>query len=512
MLGVSLSRFRSLERAGYFEAEQIVSQTKRFGPKALREFCIGLAGPSCAPAETHLRVTEVFGHRVVDLVADIAAGRLPAWFGPGGFTTLADLYVDASDVEALRGPIGRRKLREMVSAKQATARLQVNHPTLSALATRSGVSAEWTAKGYLLAVPKAAVEEWARDLVTSASLAQPFGVAPASVARRLKQLGFVPRIPANPAKRIAAIWPRAEVEAVDFSMQWRTSCGTLCARPARSGMKRLKLRDGRSVPKGNISLADLAKSTLIDRETLRRLAHGGHLQPTLFNRAGHLRGVLRTSAEAFQKQYISSSEIAQAHGLKAVAVTRRLKHLGLQPALESQASARVQACWRRADIRNLDFRSQYMLPCGRPSAPSTMADTARLPQRPLGSPRLAAGAIYTHTASGMLGTNSSSLRAAVEEGHVRAASRSTTGKILTVIEEDVVAFARRYVFTPKLSSELGLSVRNISRGLLRLGVAPVWAGKRPVHALWDRDAFDAGDLLLRWVTASGELSEQSSLF
>lgn len=136
----------------------------------------------------------------------------------------------------------------------------------------------------------------------------------------------------------------------------------------------------------------------------------------------------------------------------------------------------------------------------------------RLPQRPIGSPRLAAGAIYTHVASGILGTNSSGVRAAVEEGHVRAASRSQTGKILTVIEDDVVAFAQRYVFTPKLAAELGLSVRNICRSLLRLGVEPVWPGKRPVHALWDRDTFDAGDLLRRWVTASGELSEQSSLF
>lgn len=512
VLGISLARFRSLERAGHFKAEQVISQTKRFSPKALREFCVGLAGPSRALAESQLRITEVLGHRVVDLVADIAAGRLLAWFGSAGFTTLADLYVDASDVEALRGPIGRRKLRAMMSLREATARLQVSHQTLLALVTKQGISVERTPQGRLLAVPKEAVDEWGRNLVTSAYLAKPFGLAPASVTRRLKQLGFIPEIAANPDKRVATLWPKAEVSAVDFSRQWRTSCGTLCVRPARRGMKRLKLRDGRSVPKGNISLADLAKSVLIDRETLRRLAHSGHLQPTLFNRAGHLRGVLRTSAEAFQKRYVSSSEIAKAHGLKAYAVTRRLKHLGFQPVLESGGSARVQACWRRADIRDFDFRSQYMLPCGRASAPSMLEDAPRLAKRPTGSPRLVAGAIYTHTACGVLGTNSSSLRAAVELGHVKAASRSATGKILTVIEDDVVAFAQRYVFTPKLAAELGLSVRNVSRSLIRLGVEPVWAGRRPVHALWDRDAFDTGDLLLRWVTASGELSEQSSLF
>lgn len=512
VLGISLGRFRSLERAGYFKAEQVISQTKRFSPKALREFCIGLAGPSRAPTERHQRITEVFGHKVVDLVADIAAGRLSAWFGSAGFTTLADLHIDTLEVEALRGPIGRRKLRDMVSAKEATARLQINHNTLSALVSRQGISAEWTKQGYLLAVPKAVVEEWGRELVTSASLAQPCGVAPASVARRMKQLGFTPWIAANPDKKIAALWVRKEAEAVDFSTQWRTSCGRLCTRPVRSGMRRLKLRDGRSVPKDNVSLADLSKSTLIDRETLRRLALSGHLQATHFNRSGHLRGVLRTSAESFQKRYVSSSEIAKAHGLKATAVTRRLKHLGLQPAIESNGSARVQACWQRVDVRYLDFRSQYMLPCGRASTPSMLEGAHRLAKRPHGSPRLTAGAIYTHTASGILGTNSSGLRAAVEEGYVRAASRSRTGKILTVIEDDVVAFAQRYVFTPKLAAELGLSVRNISRALQRLGVEPVWPGRRPVHALWDRDAFSTGDLLRRWVTASGELSEQSSLF
>ena len=512
VLGISLGRFRSLEQAGHFKAEQVISQTKRFSPKALREFCIGLAGPSRAPVESHLRITEVFGHKVVDLVADIVAGRLSAWFGSAGFTTLADLHIDTLEVEALRGPIGRRKLRDMVPAKEATARLQVNHPTLSALVARQGIFAERTKQGYLLAVPKAVVEEWGRELVTSASLAKPFGIAPASVARRMKQLGFTPWIAANPDKKIAALWVRRDAAAVDFSTQWRTSCGTLCARPAGSGMRRLKLRDGRSVPKDNVSLADLSKSTLIDRETLRRLAQSGHLQATLFNRAGHLRGVLRTSAELFEKRYVSSSEIAKAHGLKASAVTRRLKHLGLKPAMESNGSARVQACWRRVDVRDLDFRSQYMLPCGRASTPSMFEGAHRLAKRPHGSPRLTAGAIYTHTASGILGTNSSGLRAAVEEGYVRAASRSRTGKILTVIEDDVVAFAQRYVFTPKLAAELGLSVRNITRGLLRLGIEPVWPSKRPVHALWDRNAFATGDLLRRWVTTSGELSEQSSLF
>lgn len=91
-------------------------------------------------------------------------------------------------------------------------------------------------------------------------------------------------------------------------------------------------------------------------------------------------------------------------------------------------------------------------------------------------------------------------------------SRSTTDKVLTVVEADVLEFAGRYAFTPKLASELGLSVRSVSRNLARLGISPVWPGIRPVHALWDRQSFDIGDLLGRWTTTEGVLSEQSSLF
>jgi len=55
----------------------------------------------------------------------------------------------------------------------------------------------------------------------------------------------------------------------------------------------------------------------------------------------------------------------------------------------------------------------------------------------------------------ILGTNSCSLRAAVQRGYVGAVSQSVSGKILTVSEADVADFMERYVFTPKLASELG---------------------------------------------------------
>ena len=230
------------------------------------------------------------------------------------------------------------------------------------------------------------------------------------------------------------------------------------------------------------------------------------------SRVGHLRGVLRSSAKTFQKTYVSSSEIAAEYGLAGSAVTRRLRSLGLRPILELANNVRVQSCWRRSDIVDVDFRSQYMLPCGRPSTPSQHSEAVLLPARASGILRLGEGAIYVHVATGILGTNSSSLRAAVDAGHIRSASRSATDKVLTVIEADVLAFAERFVFTPKLAAELGLSAVSVSSNLARLQVSPIWPGARAVHALWDRRSFDTGVLLGRWVTSSGALSEQSSLF
>ena len=119
--------------------------------------------------------------------------------------------------------------------------------------------------------------------------------------------------------------------------------------------------------------------------------------------------------------------------------------------------------------------------------------------------------MYVHRATALLGTNSSSLRAVVEMEFVRAARQSVTGKTLTVVEDDVVRFNERYVFTPRLASENGLSVRSVSARLANLGIRPVIAGKRPVHALWDREMLNGINLVERWVTATGELSEQSSL-
>lgn len=219
----------------------------------------------------------------------------------------------------------------------------------------------------------------------------------------------------------------------------------------------------------------------------------------------------RISADAFQQKYVSSSEVARKHGLKASSVTRRLLSLSVKPILKGSASARVQLCWRRTDLRGIDFAQQYITPCGRPSMPATGPGARLLGPRPTGSPRLPAGAIYVHTATSLLGTNSCSLRAIVQRGYVRATSQSSVGKILTVSEADVFAFAEAYAFTPRLASESGLSPVSVARGLAHLGVQPVFKGKRPIHTLWDRSSFDPKDLLVRWITASGDLSQQSSL-
>lgn len=507
-LGISLTRFRQLDRAGFIIAEQIISQTKRFNPKTLRQFCHALASQDLPQPERSVRITELHRHRLVDLVADIKAGRLRAWFGAGEFDALSNLFVPVAEVEALRGPGGHG----MLSAKRANERLGIGHRTLAALVKQQRARADWSEMGSLIAVAKSAVDEWKTDLVTSAGVARPLGLAPASVTRRLQQLGITPVLNADPEARVAALWARKDLQNIDFDTQWVTASGTLCVRPKRSGMKRLKLRDGRSIPEGNISLADLSKQTAIEKDTLRHLALNGYLTATQFNRAGHLRGVLRSSARTFQKTYVSSSEIAAEYGLAGSAVTRRLRSLGLRPILEIANNARVQACWRRSDVLDVDFRSQYILPCGRPSTPSQHSEAALLPARPSGSPRLSEGAIYVHVATGILGTNSSSLRAAVDAGHIRSASRSATGKVLTVVEADVLAFAERFVFTPKLAAELGLSATSVFRNLARLQVSPVWPGVRPVHALWDRRSFDTDVLLGRWVTSSGAMSEQSSLF
>lgn len=364
----------------------------------------------------------------------------------------------------------------------------------------------------MLSVSRAGVEQLATTVVTSAVIAAENGLAAAAITRRLQQLGIRPILIALPAKKVAAVWQRSDVAGLDFSSQWLTSCGLPSAPSRTKAMTLLRRSPGPPTAPDCLSLADLSKRFRIDRETIRHLALSGFLEPSAERtRANHLRGVTRFSAEMFGAEYVSSSEVARLHGLSGSAVTKRLLSLGVKPILEGSTSARVQLCWRRSDLKGIDFFQQYLTPCGLPSVPAKLAGAKLLDPRPTGSARIAPGAIHVHTATSLLGTNSCSLRAAVQRGYVAAVSQSVSGKILTVSEADVVNFAERYVFTPKLASECGLSVTSTSRGLARLGVQPVIQGRKPVHSLWDRWAFEMEDLLVRWVTASGDLSQQSSL-
>ncbi|MFN4297251.1 MAG: hypothetical protein ACK4FB_10450 [Brevundimonas sp.] len=508
VMGISKARLRILDRVGMIAPEQIISQTKRYNTKTLHEFCTNLVNADRPITESSARLTELRTLPFLTLIQGIRDGRLAAWFGPDGTNSLANIYLDGAEIESLSRSGSQEK---MMTARKATQHLRVSHKTLAALVKAQGTAAMWR-KGHLMAVSASEVQRWSSTITTAAIVAHRLGIAPTSVTRRLKQVGLVPVLATAHAEKITALWLRSDVEAVDFSKQWLTECGRPCRAPKAARLQKLVRRPGRSIPEGNISLAGLSKRLQIDTETLRHLAAEGLLEATELTSAGHLRGVTKTSAASFQRKYVSSSELARLHGLAAVAVTRRLLQIGIKPILTPGAQSRVQMCWRRRDVRTIDFAAQYILPCGRPSSPPRSVGAKLLEPRPTGSPRLPPGAVYVHTATGILGTNSSSLRAAVEAGFIRASTRSATDKILTVVEADVDAFSSRYIFTPKLASKLGLSIRSVNQNLARLDVKPIWPGKRPVHALWEKSSYDEGQLLERWITAAGALSEQSSLF
>lgn len=510
-LGISSCRFRQLDRGGFIAAALAISQVQRYDVKHLQDFCLSLASKHSSATAPSIRLTDVRTRSLLDLIKHIQAGDLCAWFGRDATSSLSNLYVNPREVEALGRIKCLRGRGDTISAQKATRLLKLGHPTLSALVRQEQIDAVWS-RGRLLSVSSAYVENLAATIVTSAAIAADCGLAAVAITRRLQQLGIRPVLAAAPARKVAAIWRREDITGIDFSTQWRTPCGRPSTPSSTATTILLRRSPGPSTPSDCVSLADMSKRLLIDRETIRHLALNGFLEaPAERTRANHLRGVTRCSADIFEQTYISSSEIALQYGLKGSAVTRRLLSLGVKPILEATVSARVQLCWRREDLEGVDFSSQYITPCGRPSAPALDGRTKLLEPRPRGSSRLTADAIHVHTATGLLGTNSCSLRAAVKTGYVRAVSQSVAGKILTVSETDVAAFAARYVFTPKLASESGLSATSVVRGLAKLGVEPVFKGKRPVHTLWDRSTFDLEDLLVRWTTASGELSQQSSL-
>lgn len=110
--------------------------------------------------------------------------RILYCFDLTGLESFANLFVDLEEVETLRGPSGLGR-SEMVSAKQATQRLRVGHRTLTALILQQQTCANWGHNRRLIAVSRNSVDRWAQELVTSADLARPIGVGPASITKRL---------------------------------------------------------------------------------------------------------------------------------------------------------------------------------------------------------------------------------------------------------------------------------------------------------------------------------------
>ena len=223
--------------------------------------------------------------------------------------------------------------------------------------------------------------------------------------------------------------------------------------------------------------------------------------------AGHLRGVSRASAELFDQQYISSTAISQRHGLSAISVTRRILATGITPILEGHSSARYQFCWRRSDIEKVDFQCRLRNRHGRRhNAPKL--DYVDLTLR---ESEADGSAVVTRLALTFLGTNAASLRAAIDNGLLSAARISAKGSVIAVHADEVRQFAVQYAYTPKLSSELGISENALLKTLKLRGAVPVLPGRAPVQALWRRAGLDLTNLLgLNAVHCEAE-SEPTSL-
>ncbi|MFC5371789.1 TnsA endonuclease N-terminal domain-containing protein [Brevundimonas faecalis] len=217
----------------------------------------------------------------------------------------------------------------------------------------------------------------------------------------------------------------------------------------------------------------------------------GFLVPGGLTSAGHLRGVSRTSAELFDQQYISSTAISRRYGLSAISVTRRILATGVTPILEGHSSARYQFCWRRSDIEKIDFKSHLRNRHGRRhNAPKL--DYVDLTLR---ESEADGSAVFTRLALTFLGTNAASLRAAIDKGLLSAARISAKGSVLAVHADEVRQFAAQYAYTPKLSSELGISENALLKTLKLRGAVPVLPGKAPVQSLWRRAELNLTDLL-----------------
>ena len=485
--GVSARRIGDLARAGLITPVLRVSKKPRFDAGELRRFCASLASPTDKPDElVSIAVTKKV--RFIHLVSLIREGRLTAWFGSSMNAGFDNLFVAKDALEKVQ--LDDMPSARLISTFRACDRLQLENRTLVTFVRKLDLRAKWRGES-LIAIAEQDVEKWEGRLTTSGRIGAGLGLSGAAVSRRLKQLGFSPLSPSRSQEKVSAVWLKAEVEQVDFSSQWLTARGRLC-RPAKGGRMRLvNTRAGPTIGPQDVSLVELQRSVHINRTTLGLLARAGFLVPGGLTSAGHLRGVSRASAELFDQQYISSTAISRLHGLSAISVTRRILATGVTPILEGHSSARYQFCWRRSDIEKIDFKCRLRNRHGRRhDAPKLdYVDLTLWESEADGS------AVVTRLALTFLGTNAASLRATIDKGLLSAARISAKGSVIAVHADEVRQFAAQYAYTPKLSSELGISENALLKTLKLRGAVPVLPGRAPVQALWRRAELDLTDLL-----------------
>lgn len=485
--GVSARRIGDLTRAGLITPVLRVSKKPRFDSTELRSFCASLASPTAAPREV-VGITATKTVKFIHLVRLIREGRLAAWFGSSMTLGFDNLFVAKDALEKVR--LDDMPTARLISTFRACERLQLDNRALAAFVKEHGLVAKWRRED-LIAVSEVDVEKWEGRLTTSGRIAAPLGLSGAAVSRRLKQLGIAPLSPSISREKVSAVWLKAQVEQVDFSSQWLTATGRLCC-PAKGGrMHLVGTRAGPTIGPNDVSLVELQRSVHINCTTLSLLARTGFLVPGGLTSAGHLRGVSKASAELFDKQYVSSTAISRRHGLSAISVTRRILETGAMPILEGHSSARYQFCWRRIDIEKIDFKCRLRNRHGRRhNAPKLdYVDLTLWESEAHGS------AVVTRLALTFLGTNAPSLRAAIDKGLLSAARISEKGSVLAMHADAVRRFAAQYAYTPKLSSELGISENALLKTLKLRGAVPVFTGKAPVQALWRRAELDLTDIL-----------------
>lgn len=485
--GISARRIGDLARAGLIIPVLRVSKKPRFDAAQLRRFCTGLASPMSMPSEL-VSITSTKAIRFIYLIRMIHDGRLAACFGSSMSTSFDNLFVEKSALERAR--FGDHSGSQSISTFRACDRLGLDNRTLVAFVRKLGLQAKWQG-GSLVAIAERDVEKWEGRLTTSGRIGAGLGLSGAAVSRRLKQLGFAPLSPSNSPAKVSAIWLKAEIEHVDFSSQWLTARGRLCHPAAGGRMRLVDTRAGPTIGPQDVSLVELQRSVHINRTTLALLARAGFLMPGGLTSAGHLRGVSRESAERFDQEYVSSTAISRRHGISAISVTRRILATGVTPILEGHSSARYQFCWRRSDIEKIDFQCRLRNRHGRRhNAPKL--DYVDLTLR---ESETDGSAVVTRLALTFLGTNAASLRVAIDNGLLAAARISAKGSVIALHAREVRQFAVQYAYTPKLSSELGISENALLKTLKLRGAVPVLPGRAPVQALWRRAGLDLTDLL-----------------